>query len=103
MKVTDEGHSYELDCVPSDDAPLCRAPQAIDFMKRIDGKMVMCGTTNEEVLAMMINRLEYLQQKLPCKENALVLIKLQEALMWLNARTKKRVEQGVETTDTPHK
>ena len=102
MKVIDEGHGYCLASVPDADKPGMGLPQFLDFMKRVDGKIVSPGTTNEEVLKMMINRFEYLQSKLPCKENALVLIKLEEALMWCISRTKKRIEQGVESTDQPH-
>ena len=43
--------------------------------------------TNEEVLAMLIDRMNYLQGKFPCRENALVITKLEESLMWLNKRT----------------
>jgi hypothetical protein len=54
------------------------------------------GTTNEEVLAVLIDRLNFLQAKFPCRENAIVITKLQEALMWLNERTKGRVARNVE-------
>jgi len=101
MKVIDEGHSYELDCVG--DQNLCRESQKLDFMKRVNGKMVMDGTTNEDVLKMLIDRMQYLQRRLPCRENAQVITKLEEALLWLNSRTQKRMEQGVETKDLPHK
>jgi predicted metal-dependent hydrolase len=104
MKVVDEGHRYLLENVPDDEKPVVRAPQTIDFMKRVDGKMVAPhGTTNEEVLKMMIDRMQYLQKKLPCRENAIVITKLEESLMWLESRTQTRVEQGVETKDVSHK
>lgn len=54
------------------------------------------GTTNEEVLEMMIDRMKYLQAKFPCKENACCITHLEEALMWLEKRTKDRVKRGVE-------
>ena len=54
------------------------------------------GTTNEEVLAMLIDRMNYLQAKFPCRENALVITKLEESLMWLNKRTADRLARGVE-------
>ena len=101
MKEIEVGHVYELSNVG--EGNLIREPQKIEFMKRVDGVMTHDGTTNEEVLEMLINRLNYLQLKMPCRENAIVITKLEECLMWLNNRTKKRIEQNVETKDMPHK
>ena len=42
--------------------------------------------------------LERLNSKLSCRENAIAITKLDEALMWLNERTKKRIKRGVEGT-----
>lgn len=38
----------------------------------------------------------YLNEKFPCRENALTITKLEEALMWQEARTKNRISRGVE-------
>lgn len=54
------------------------------------------GTTNEEVLAVLIDRLNYLNGIFPCRENAIVITKLEESLMWLNKRTADRKNRGVE-------
>lgn len=54
------------------------------------------GTTNEEVLEMLIDRMKYLQAKFPCKENACCITHLEEGLMWLEKRTKDRLKRGVE-------
>ena len=37
-----------------------------------------------------------LNKKFPCRENSLAITKLEEALMWLEARTKERESRGVE-------
>lgn len=103
MKELVAGHVYELDNYSgskSDVSPL--SYQKVVFMQRVNGVLTMDGTTNEEVLIMMIHRMQYLQGKLSCRENAIVITKLEEALMWLNQRTNKRVSQNVETTDQPH-
>ncbi len=42
--------------------------------------------------------IEGLNAKFPCRENACAITKLDEALLWLDARTKNRVERGVEGT-----
>lgn len=54
------------------------------------------GTTNEELLVVLINRMQYLQKKFPCKENAIVITNLEESLMWLEKRTADREKRGVE-------
>jgi hypothetical protein len=54
------------------------------------------GTTNEEVLEMLIDRMKYLQAKFPCRENAIVITKLEESLMWLEKRTAERKKRNVE-------
>jgi len=54
------------------------------------------GTTNEEVLEVLINRMNFLQSKFPCRENAIVITKLEESLMWLNKRTSDRIKRNVE-------
>ena len=56
------------------------------------------GTTNEEVLEVLINRLQVLSAKLPSRETSIAITKLEEALMWLNKRTNDRLKRGVEGT-----
>lgn len=53
------------------------------------------GTTNEDVVKMIIDRLESLQAKAPCKENNMAIIKFKEGLMWLEERiaSKKRRQE----------
>lgn len=97
MHCVDEGHVYELNNYQNNQA------QELTFLKRVNGELVYDGTTNEEVLAMLIHRMKYLNTKFPCRENSIVITKLEESLMWLNHRTKLRIEQGVETKDIPHK
>ena len=99
MKVKVEGHAYELSNFENKDLE----GQSLQFIHKepvIEGsselKTVSDGTTNEEVLEVLINRLGYLQSKFPCRENAIVITKLEEALMWLNKRTADRVKRNVE-------
>lgn len=61
-------------------------------------RTVANGTTNEEVLRMLIDRMQYLQTKFPCRENAIVITKLEESLMWLEKRTSDRKARSVEGT-----
>ena len=48
------------------------------------------GAFVETVIAAAAQRIEHYQQHFPCRENALALTKLEEALHWLDARTKRR-------------
>lgn len=76
--------------------------QHIRFMKKVGGELVYDGTTNEQVIEVLLHRITGLNEKFPCFENEMALEQLKTALYWLNARTKKRVAQGVEGQDLPH-
>lgn len=54
------------------------------------------GTTLEEMLRVSIERLQDLNGRFACRENSIAITKMQEALMWLNARTADREKRGVE-------
>ena len=55
------------------------------------------GAILEDVIATCVDRLEFFQaSKFACRENALAVTKLQEALHWLNHRTIERRRRGVE-------
>lgn len=59
------------------------------------------GVCNEDLIAMIIDRLEHFQRsEFACRENAIAITKLEEALMWLGKRTAGRVQRGVEGTHT---
>ncbi len=70
--------------------------QVVIFYEKNDDGTETNGTTLEEMLRVTIARLQTLNSKFPCRENSIVLTKLQESLMWLNARTADRVARGVE-------
>lgn len=103
MKVYVEGHRYEL--ANFDDKKT--DGQVLQFIQKVpvagtEGEMrtQADGTTNEEVLEMLIDRMKYLQAKFPCKENACCITHLEEGLMWLEKRTRDRVKRGVEGKHT---
>lgn len=57
------------------------------------------GAFIEGVLEAARQRLEFFQQsKFKCRENALALTKIEEALLWLDSRTLNREERKVEGT-----
>ena len=97
MKVLDKGPLYEND-----------TGERIRFAKKQPAgsesklNLVYDGFTNEEVVEILLDRLLYFNWELPCRENDWAMVKLQEALMWLELRTKRREAQGVETTAKAH-
>jgi hypothetical protein len=57
------------------------------------------GASNEDLLNIVLKRLACFQEKeYRCRENAIALTHLEEALLWLRHRTNKRVAAGTEGT-----
>ena len=99
MKVLIPGYTYEL----SNFENKYKEGQILQFIYKrpveegsTELKTIEDGTTNEEILEVLIDRLNFLQEKFPCRENAIVITKLEESLMWLNKRTADRVKRNVE-------
>lgn len=58
------------------------------------------GVANEDLIAMVITRLEHFNQsEFRCRENSMAITKLEEALLWLRKRTIGREKRGVEGTN----
>lgn len=105
MKTLTPGHKYELENFEDKAKPgqvlqfiekmmLPAPPSAVsasDVLTTIND-----GTTNEEVLMVLIDRLNSLQAKFPCRENAIVITHLETGLLWLEKRTADRKARGVE-------
>lgn len=99
MIILTGGHRYELANFENKD----QDGQIIQFIQKepkeegsTELNTVRDGTTNEEVLEVLIDRMQFLQSKFPCRENAIVITNLEESLMWLNKRTADRVKRNVE-------
>jgi len=57
------------------------------------------GAFVETVIAAVVQRIQYFQgSRFECRENALAITKLEEALHWLHSRTSRRETQDVEGT-----
>ena len=57
------------------------------------------GITQEVLLAIVVDRLKSFQSgPYACRENAIALTKIEEAMMWLQKRTIDRMKRGVEGT-----
>jgi hypothetical protein len=99
MKVIVEGHKYVA--TNFEDNTFGQSIQFIHKEPKGEGQVqelvtLSDGTTNEELIEVLLDRMNYLQSKFPCRENALAITKLDEALMWLNKRTADRVKRNVE-------
>lgn len=54
------------------------------------------GLTNEALLAILIDRTRFLDNKFPCDENKRAVQHMEEALVNLEVRTARRIARGVE-------
>ena len=71
----------------------------IQFQKGAIKESGVNGVMNEDLIAMVIDRLQAFQNgEYKNRENAIVITKLEEALLWLRKRTMDRERRGVEGT-----
>lgn len=71
----------------------------LHFQEGLPSEVGCNGITNESLLAIVIDRLRGFQSgPFACRENALALTKIEEALHWLQSRSRERSSRGVEGT-----
>ena len=71
----------------------------VSFQNGPINKYGVNGCHQEDLLAIVIDRLRGFQAGgFSCRENALALTKIEEAMHWLNHRTTARINRGVEGT-----
>jgi hypothetical protein len=84
--------------------PICSGGRDGVYLSFQDGPIATVGTngiTHEVLLAIIADRLRSFQAgPYACRENALALTKIEEAMHWLQARTVARMRRGVEGTHT---
>lgn len=77
------------------------AIQRIHFQEGAIKEHGLNGVMNEDLIAMIICRLEHFNQtEFRCRENSMAITKLEEALLWLRKRTMGREKRGIEGTNT---
>lgn len=92
-------HLYVVIPATDSDATVENALGRIHFQEGPILENGVNGVGNEDLIAMIIDRLEHFQNsEFKCKENAMAITKLEEALLWLRKRTIGREERGVEGT-----
>lgn len=93
-------HEYYMSRADRDDIVPMGEFGHISFQKGPIKEAGVNGCQNEDVIAVVIDRLSHFQSgDFKCRENALAVTKLEEALHWLRSRTQRRVNQGVEGTN----
>ena len=98
-----------------EDEPKFNAPNHFEIKRKADGETIakvdmqegpilesgVNGCCNEDLINIVVSRLEGFQaSQYSCRENAIAITKLEEALLWLHRRTNKRKVRGVEGTHT---
>ena len=69
--------------------------QHIQFVqKNLDGSMT-AGIQSEQLLIALIDRHKKLNEKFSSREGAIAITKMEEALQWLEARVKERINREV--------
>lgn len=97
MKVLKPGYTYWLPNYED-----CYHGQTIEFVESQtdtqtkETQVSRDGCTNETLMEVLIDRLTFLNSKLPCRENSIAIIHLETALLWLKERTANRVKRNVE-------
>ena len=96
-------HKYEI--LPTGQGsglgPMPTALGVVNFQNGPIKEAGVNGVMNEDLLAIIIDRLQGFQSGIyKCRENAIALTKIEEALMWLRKRTQDREDRGVEGTST---
>lgn len=101
MKVIIPGHLYQVANFENKEDF-----QTIQFIQKEpvsegskDLKTISDGTTNEEILEALIDRMEFLNEKFACPENDAAISNLKSCRGWLNRRTENRLKRQVEGTN----
>lgn len=93
-------HLYEIGWGSGPDDLSPTNPTVISFQNGPISESGVNGISGEALLAIVEDRLLGFQSgQYACRENAIALTKLQEAMMWLQKRTRDRVARGVEMSN----
>ena len=90
-------HEYYISPITKDADVIAGEFGHVKFQKGPVKENELNGCFMEDLLNIVVDRLESFQSgDFACRENALALTKVEEALHWLNHRTADRVEREVE-------
>ena len=100
-KMYNANHYYEVRQTPSEGATISDKEiyAKVKFQEGPIKEHGINGCHNEDLIAIVIDRLQSFQESnFACRENAIAITKLEEALLWLGKRTQDRKNRGVEGT-----
>jgi hypothetical protein len=93
-------HHYRVEPITDSHPQGAINPCEIKFQNGPIGLNGVNGISQEALLAVVIDRLRCFQSgPYACRDNAVALTKCEEALMWLQRRTRERMARGVEGTN----
>lgn len=95
-------HEYHIDWLTPDGGMNDTKPNfvRISFQNGPIREFGVNGITQEALLAVVIDRLRSFQAgPFSCRDNAIALTHCEDALMWLQRRTRERIKRGVEGTN----
>ena len=100
MKIIEKGYIYEVSNFENSKSSqtirfICKEQRGDEFVTVHD------GTTNEELLLVLVNRLSYLNSIQSCVENEIAINSLKSALYALEIRNRDRKRRKVEETPLP--
>lgn len=94
-------HSYSVQSVPQTSDCVAELFSSIEFQNGPVKENGVNGIHQEDLLVVVLDRLKSFQAgEYSCRENALAITKIEEAMHWLNHRTRGRMDRGVEGTST---
>jgi hypothetical protein len=100
MKVITPGHTYELASYKEGgNAQMLRFVHKQPQPGSTALDEIADGTTTEEVIAVLVDRIDHLNGILPSRHNTTANINLRRALKALQARTASRIKRRVEGTN----
>lgn len=99
-ELFDPGYTYQMNEMigfdpENDQAIYSHLQQAISFVQKHEDGTWTPGLQSEQLLIALIDRHKKLNAKFPSREGALAITKMEEALMWMEARVKERTNRGV--------
>lgn len=93
-------HEYLVQPMAQDHPQGAINPFTVKFQNGPIKEVGVNGASGEALLAIVEDRLKDFQSgPFACRENAVALTKIQEAMMWLHRRTNERMQRGVEGTN----
>lgn len=95
MQVLIPGYRYQLSNRESNNT------NVLQFVHTEKNELLFDGTTDEEVINVLIDRMRTMDSKVPCMDNKIYIALLEGALYRLEKRTNDRTARGVEGTDLP--